>query len=178
MFAENDIYIKCKNNVQIFYYGKSILEAYIPSLQRGHNIIKAIKKDFSNDIVQYIQESDSEVIFRFHAKYMKELEPYLKPVKNGASISPFSNKNLPKSKYNIPDNDLNKYKSITSKIPKNRFTNIAHITKNYLKSLSNKKISYEDIQNDMAKKGLKGKEYIHSIGKWKEYLQYLEKGLN
>ena len=33
----------------------------------------------------------------------------------------------------------------------------------------------EDIKADMKKKCLKNKEYINSIGKWNEYLKYLEK---
>ncbi len=147
-------------------------------MQRGRNIIKAIEKDLGKNIIQYIQQSDSEVFFRFHAKYIKDLEVYLKPVKNGANISPFSNNNLPKTKYTIPDEDLYTYKEITSILPQNRLIDIAHITKNYIKTLINKKISMEDITLDMAKKGLKGKEYIHSIGKWEDYLSYLKKELN
>ena len=33
------------------------------------------------------------------------------------------------------------------------------------------------IKADMALKGLKGKEYIHSIGKWNDYIKYLEENL-
>ena len=42
-YEDIDVFISCANNITISYYGKSILEAYIPSLGRGHNIIKAIK---------------------------------------------------------------------------------------------------------------------------------------
>ena len=28
---------------------------------------------------------------------------------------------------------------------------------------------------DMAAKGLSGKKYIHAIGKWKDYINYLKK---
>lgn len=35
----------------------------------------------------------------------------------------------------------------------------------------------ENIKADMKLHGLKGKEYIHFIGKWDEYLKYLEKNL-
>ena len=37
--------------------------------------------------------------------------------------------------------------------------------------------AWEDIKADMALKCLKGKEYIHSIGKWNEYIDYLRKEL-
>ena len=36
---------------------------------------------------------------------------------------------------------------------------------------------WEDIKADMIAKGLKGKEYIHSIGKWNDYIDYLRKEL-
>ena len=64
-----------------------------------------------------------------------------------------------------------------AKIPRERTLAITHTTNNYLKSLITKKNTWEDINADMALKGLKGKEYIHSIGKWNEYLNYLQKNL-
>ncbi len=54
---------------------------------------------------------------------------------------------------------------------------ISHRTKDFLKSLITKKNTWDDIKIDMALKGLTGKNYIHSIGKWNEYISYLEKML-
>lgn len=174
-FADNDVYIDCQKGVRIHHYGKSILEAYVPSLQRGHNIIKAIKEQFHEEIIFHIEESDEEVLFRFHSKYMKDLEPILKPKTSGASISPFSSKNLPQNKsYKIPDEEILVYKEIVQKIGKNRIIELTHATNNYLKSLVTKKNTWENIKSDMALKGLKGKEYIHSIGKWNKYIKFLE----
>ena len=48
-------------------------------------------------------------------------------------------------------------------------------TNNYLKSLTTKKNTWENIKADMRKKGLKAKEYIHYIGRWEEYLSFLTK---
>lgn len=176
-FAENDVYIDCQKNIRIFRYGNRTLEAYIPSLGRGHNIIKAIQNDLGNDVIFRIEEADSEVLFRFNSKYMEVLEPYLKPKRNGADISPFSTKNLPKTKYIIPNEDLVIYKEIVSKIPKNQLISLVHTTNSFLQSLTTKKNTWEDIKADMALKGLKGKEYIHSIGKWNEYIKYLKEKL-
>lgn len=78
----------------------------------------------------------------------------------------------------IPDEDLVKYKDISSKIPKERILEITHITNTYLKSLVNKKNTWENIKADMALKRLKSKEYIHSIGKWDEYIEYLSERIN
>lgn len=152
--------------------------AYIPSIGRGHNIIKAIKEELGGDDVIYnIEETDSEVMFRFNSKYMNELEKYLKPKTSGASISPFSSRNLPKSDYKIPDEEFVAYKEIVAKIPRERIIDITHTSNNYLKSLVTKRNTWEDIKADMAKKCLKTKEYIHSIGKWNDYINYLRKEL-
>ena len=153
------------------------MQAYIPSKGRGHNIIKAIKESFQEDIIFNIEETDSEILFMFSTKDADNIIPLLKPKTSGASISPFSSRNLPKSKYNIPDEDLVMYKNITAKIPRERILDITHTTNNYLKSLTTKKNTWDMIKADMALKGLKGKEYIHSIGKWNEYIKYLEENL-
>lgn len=174
-FATNDIYIDCHKNIRIHHYGKSILEAYIPSLGRGRNIVKAINQELGDNIIFHIEETDEEVLFRFHSKNMDILEKYLKPKTNGADRSPFSTKNLPKSKYIIPDEDLVGYKKIVEKIPKNQLITIVHRTNDFLQSLTTKKNTWEMIKSDMALKGIKGKDYIHSIGKWEEYINYLRK---
>ena len=171
------MFIDCYNNIRIHHYGNRILEAYIPSIGRGHNIIKAIREELGDDVIYNIEETDSEILFKFNAKHMEVLEKYLKPKTNGASISPFSSRNLPKSKYKIPDEDLSTYKEIVGKLPRERIIDITHNTNSYLKSLATKTNTWEDIKADMALKCLKGKEYIHSIGKWNEYIDYLRKEL-
>ena len=177
-FADNDIFIDCINKVQIFSVGHGILQCYIPSLQRGHNIIKAIKESFDEEIIFNIEESDSEVLFCFHAKHMKYLEQILKPKTLGAGISPFSAKNLPRDKsYKIPDEEIKEYKELISKLDKNKLINLVHYTNKFLQSLTTKKNTWENIKVDMALKGLKNKEYIHSISKWNDYIKYLEKEL-
>ena len=175
-YEDIDLYIDCMNNIRIYYYGKSVLQAYIPSLQRGHNIIKAIQ-EIDPSIIFDIEETDKEVLFKFKYVDSDKIIPLLKPRTNGAKISPYSNKNRPKSDYEIPDEDLKQYKDIVAKIPKERILDITHMTNNYLKSLATKKNKWEDIKADMIAKGLKGKEYIHSIGKWNDYIDYLRKEL-
>ena len=211
-----DIYIDCQNNIQIFYYGKrGLLEAYIPSLGRGRNIVKNIYSEFVqdiessiylvsiekenkdgevvkinsydyeslyhdkelNNIITDIYETDEEVVFKFHYDKMEQFEKYFKPKTSAANRSPFSTKNLPKTKYIIPDEDLNAYKNIVSKIPVENILSVTHKTNDFMKSLVTKKNSWENIKSDMRLKGLKGKEYIHSIEKWNAYIKYLEEQL-
>lgn len=161
----------------MFSYGHGILQAYLPSIIRGHNIIKYINQNFGQDIIFDIEETDSEVLFKFKAKHDDNIIPLLKPKTNGANISPFSSRNLPKSEYKIPDEDFNAYKNIVDKIPRERILALTHMTVNYIKSLATKNSKYDDIKADMALKGLKGKEYIHSIGKWNDYINYISKHL-
>ena len=49
------------------------------------------------------------------------------------------------------------------------------MTSDYIKSLANKKNKLEDIKNDMKKNCMKNNQYIHFIGRWTDYLKYLEK---
>lgn len=130
-----------------------------------------------SDFIFNIVETDSEVLFRFHSKHLKELEHILCPKTNGADRSPFSNKNLEKTKYTIPDEELEVYKVLTSKLPQNQLILLAKYTTSFLQSLATKKNTWENIKADMVLKGLKGKEYIHSIGKWNDYIKFLENEL-
>ena len=171
-YEDIDMYIDCQHGNMIFHDIGSVLLAYIPSLQRGHNIIKTIQKENFGEIYD-IEESDSEVLFKFKYSDSSKIIPLLKPKTSGANISPFSVKNLPKSSYTIPDEDLVLYKNTVAKIPPERILTITHSTNNFIKSLATKKNPMENIKADMRKKCLKGKEYIHSIGKWQEYIQYL-----
>lgn len=218
-FADNDIYVDCNKGVKIFYYGKSILQCYIPTLKQGRTIVRAIYRNFvnknntettvneyeierdgkiisatkesisikdkdvfrsdllNNDYLFDIEDTDEELLFKFHSKHMNELEYILKPKTSGADRSPFSSKNLPKAKYEIPLEDIDKYKIIVSSIGKERLLDVSRVTNSFLQSLATKKNTWEDIKYDMAVKCIKGKEYIHSIGKWDDYIKYLEKNL-
>ena len=69
------------------------------------------------------------------------------------------------------------YKEIVSKIPSERILTLTHTTQNFIKSLITKKNNWENIKGDMALKGLTGKNYIHSIGQWDKYIQYLKENL-
>lgn len=172
-----DIYIDCINNVKIFYYGSSILQAYIPSLGRGHNVIKAIN-EMDSSMIFDIEETDSEVLFKFKHVNSDKIIPLLKPKTSGSNISPFSLKNLPKNKdFKIPDEELSLYKEIVVKIPQERILTITHSTNSFIKSLTTKKNPIENIKADMKLKGLKGKEYIYSIGEWDKYIKFLKENL-
>ena len=170
-FEDADCYIDCQYGNQVFHYGGNILQAYIPSLIRGHKIINSIDPEFIFDI----EETDGEVLFQFKYSQADKIIPLLKPKTNGANISPFSSKNLPRNKdYKIPDEELQSYKDLVANTPKNKRLGIGIITNNFIKTLATKKNPMENIKEDMKLKGLKGKEYIHAIGRWKDFVKFLE----
>lgn len=173
-----DCYIDCQYDNKVFHNGRDVLQAYIPSLIRGHNILKAIN-EINPSLVYNIEETDTEVLFQFKYSDSDKIIPLLKPKTSGANISPFSSKNLPKNKdFKIPDKDLDMYKQITAKIPLECILTITHSTNNFIKSLATKTNPIEKIKADMRLKGLKGKEYIYSIGQWDKYINYLEESLH
>jgi hypothetical protein len=190
----DDLYIPIKGNGKIMHVGGNVLQAYIPSLGRGHNILKAIYDDMVGDVTLLgrdfetinkqltkhglifdIEETDTEILFKFKADTIEIIAQYLHPKTNGAKNSPFSTKNLPHTKYDMPDEDLTVYKQITSCIPKENIRVYNDINNGFMATLVNKKLKYtlDDIKADMKLKGLKGKEYFHSIGKWNLYVEYI-----
>lgn len=192
----DDVYIKCAYGNQIYHYGRSTLVAYIPSLGRGHNILLALGKELCGveDRIPYdelyllleqqgkiwdIVENDKEIEFKFSAKDIELIAKYLKPQTGGANISPFSSRNLPKRKYDIDLTDLQEYREIINKIPKDNILIIKNLTSQFLNDSLKKDKAYRrvDINADMKKKMLKGKEYIHYIGKWNDYIKFLKENI-
>ena len=77
----------------------------------------------------------------------------------------------------LPDEDLLRYKDLMANLSQKEILSFGLYTNNFIKSLVTKKNTLEYIKADMAVKGLHGKEYIHSIGRWNEYIEYLKKEL-
>lgn len=179
-YEDIDLYIDCQFGNKVFYQGNSTLLAYIPSIGRGRNIIQKIKETDPSipSIIYNIEETDEEILFEFKYVNSDKIIPLLKPRTSGANISPFSSKNLPRNnEYRIPDDELGKYKEIVQNIPQNKLLSINVIQNSFLKSLASKKHPLSEIKADMRLKGLRGREYIYSIGKWDNYIKYLKENL-
>lgn len=184
VIEDTDVYISCQNGCKIFSYGhidnkKPVwLIGYVPSLIRGRNIIKALKgKD-----IEYIDciETDEEVEFKFRAADIEIVAELMKAKTSGASISPFSNKNLPKSDIEIPMDKIALYKEITSVIPKTDLLIISRLSSSFLDEILQKKSKKHDKNFDYKsdikklKMSRQTKEYIFYKGFWDEYLEYLK----
>ena len=201
-----DVYIKCKKG-QIYNYGHGTLICYCDKLGSGRNILKALGKEIGVNIDKYttisgqttlydydnyykaleetkiiwdITETDEEVEWKFKAKDIELMAKYMQAQTSGASISPFSTKNLPKAKYEIPVEDFNIYKEVTKDIDKNNMIIIGKATRSFVADIPNnyKKFKNKNIKELQRKSCLKGKEFIHSIELWTDYIKYLKENVN
>lgn len=179
---KDNVYIACYYDIKIWHYGGSKLIAYIPSLQRGHNIIKSLKKAGVN--VFDCDDSDEEVIFKFDASDIETVTLFIKPKTSGAGISPFSSKNLPKANVDIPEDKLAKYKSLISKLDNPlaiRGFNTSFLDNILAKKLrpkgKRKPFDYKSDQKAM-KLSHDVKGYIYAKGMFDDYLDYLEKEID
>lgn len=216
LIDNQDIYIKCANNIRVYHYGGRILEVYIPSIGKGRNIVKKIYADLINstnvsvddvdiqrkdgkeikrekieikdtdlfeeelrngdNVIFGVLETDEEVLFKIRDKDFSKITNIIKPQESGASISPFSSKNLPKKKNILSVTQIKEYKEITSKVPKDDLLKISQINNHFLSDIMCKKlrISTKDAKNEMKKELLKLVDYISFKGFWGEYIQYLQ----
>lgn len=185
----DDLYITCQHGNEISYYGHkdgnsrvSWLIAYIPSIGRGRNIIKAIK-ELGIEYEEYV-ETDSEVLFHFKAKDIEPVATLMKAKTSGANISPFSTRNLPKSNVKIPTEEITRYKEISALVEKSDLLLIHKVTTSFLSNVVEKTIRRKDknfkYRTDMKQMcmGRQAKEYIYVKGFWEEYLTYLKKEIN
>lgn len=109
----------------------------------------------------------------------------LKAKTSGASISPFSTKNLPKSKeVKVTDNKLQYYKDIVIKVPKSESLVLHRITTDFLSSIvqntqkeNDKNFNYKaDMKKCLMTR--QTKEYIYCKGFWNDYIKYLQERIN
>ena len=179
----DDIYIACHNGSKIFCYGKDgtriALMAYIPSLIIGRRIKKAMDEQ-NIPYTNYI-ETDEEITFRFKPANIELIAELMRAKTSGANISPFSTKNLPKAKVEIPIEKLQEYKAIIADVQKSDLFIIKGITNDFLANILSKKYRKVDrkfsYKQDMRKMmmGRMNKEYIYSKEMFDDYLAYLKR---
>lgn len=209
----DDLYIDCANKIQIKHGGGNILACYIPTKHRGMNILKKIYQDkisktlpeeTTSDGKKYLEKLcaelvekevlvsaevlDFEVFFEFKAVEIEYIAKLVGAKTNGASISPFSSKNLPREPYKIPEKDMKIYKesikgfpTITRDMGKGPIEVpdgllINRITSRFDEVIAATQKPDFDVGKDRRAKGLKPKEYIHSFGPeiWQQYCDFLK----
>lgn len=179
-----ELYITCRDGARIYEYGldtnkRMLLTAYVPSKRKGKNVIKAMKEK-GIEYGGYL-ETDEELTFYFKAKDIDVVAELLKAKTAGANISPFSSKNLPSADIELPEEELKKYKDVTSEIDKRDFLIIHKITEKFLSNVLNRRLKKDnknfDYFEDMRrlKMSRMSKEYIYEKGLFDDYLSYLKK---
>lgn len=205
----DDLYIDCKNNIKIRHGVGNVLSCYIPSKSRGMNILRQIYQDnidgnlpkekdiyldklcaklVEKEILVSAEVLDGEVYFEFKTTMINYIAKLVGAKTSGASISPFSEKNLAKTEYKIPDEDMELYKEAIKDFPV-KTVEIKGVERTMVDGLIIKKLNKEfdniiiksqskkfDIDKDRKLKGLKNKEYIHSWGKetWLKYCEFMK----
>lgn len=190
----DDYYIPCKKNVEVRHGYRDILTCFVWSLMMGNNVVKAIYKLEIGDLGEHTSEwhykklkekgvfteyfvGGCECSFSFKAEYLPRWEGILKPKTYGRGIKPLSNKNLPKSDYVIPAEDLRKYKECIGKHPdgENKIA-IAQFAKTcnseFKKSLPKK------APTERKKLCMNFQQYVHYKGLWNKYIKLLEDRIN
>lgn len=204
----DDYYIDCKNDIKIRHGVGSVLSCYIPSRTRGMNTLKQIYEEralkdapkeqaatqkylenlckalVAENILVSAEVLDGEVYFEFKADMIDYIAKLVGAKTYGATISPLSPKNLPRTPYKIPDKDLKTYKEAIKNLP-TRSTTIGGKTMDVVDVVilneANRKFDKIiaktkniDVGKDRRSKCLKTKEYIHSLGMWQQYCEFLQ----
>ena len=161
----DDVFVICKHNSLIYHAGGGNLTYFTESIGRIHNIEKTIKEDHPNvypNIVVHEYDGEGEIDFKY--KDSEEIMYLFKPLTSGAGIGAYSKKNLPKAKYDIPEEDNERYKAIISKIP------VSAINAMYGEFSNKYKI---DLNHARKKVMLDNKSYIHSLGLWDKLINFM-----
>ena len=153
---------------------------YVPSKVRGRNYVKNLEK-IDVKALDY-DETDDESTFKINASDIDSAVAILRPKTNGAKISPFSSKNLPKAQVDIPENELSRYKNLISKLGSSGMSVIRTANKNFLNEVLAKKLRPKgkrkpfDYASDMKAMCLSRdtKAYVYAKGLWEDYLKFLE----
>ncbi len=178
-----DFYLSGRAGIEIKHCVGSELACYIPKLQLGNNILKSYynkmigeRKDKSIEIIvtelmenRYINGCDilsTEIFFTFDAKHLDDLAPIVKLKTSGATISPFSVRNLPRKPYTIPKRDMDKYKKARGELTG---LQISRLQDAFIRERCDK-----DFKSKMKKEMLKANQYIHKIGLWDDYCEWIK----
>lgn len=87
----DDLYLKCKYNVQIFRYDKNWLGVLFTSGQTVNNVLPKLKKLGVN--MTKVSDGDVESIYKFPEDKIDEVASILKPQVQGKNIDPMDAKN-------------------------------------------------------------------------------------
>ena len=116
--------------------------------------------------------------FYFHADDIKKIATIVKPKTSGAKIDPFSTKNLPKVNYKIPSKDITELYSITENLSKTETLQFYRkVNSDFISSINKLNGKKINLKEEFKKSRLNSREFIHSIGLWDKYIEYVKQQL-
>lgn len=181
--SQGDFYMSGSGGIRVVHGTGSELACYIPKLQKGNNVLrnyyeattgKSYKNKSMDAIVKALKESgyvndcdimSVEVFFTFDAKHLDTLAPIIKLKTSGASISPFSTRNLPKAPYAIPKADMDKYKKAKDGLSG---LEIARLNEQFIAENFD-----SDFKTNLRKEMLKPVQYFHKYKMWDRYCEFV-----
>jgi len=174
----DDEYIKCtKGEIRASYRqtrGIDVLCWYTESGQTGRNVYAEVKEKYPDIWLEPDDNGSCDFLLYFDAQDIEKIAKIVKPNTAGASIRPYSTKNIvPEEKYVIPDDDLKKYNDITEdmedRLIKMQFGK--SVIADYI-TMIDKAYPKKNYAQAFKNTILKSKEFIHSIGKWDDFIKY------
>lgn len=172
----DDLYIPCRKG----YIKNSAEDYYLCWFGDTLSLGRRVKKDFEIakiPIYKY-EETDIDVLIWFDIKYINKVASIVKPKTNGKNIKPFSKRNFKKEKekasYTIPLKDYERYSSIMKDMSTVEKMQFARSCNNNFSDIVVKKMGNNyNINEELYDSGLDYKTFIHSIGLWEDYIEYV-----
>lgn len=171
----DDLYIPCRKGVIKHTYEPGKLYWYTTSAQQGHNIYKELLKKYPDLEIEAEEVGSYDYLLFFSENDLDKIAEIVQPRTSGAKIKPFSDKNLPKVPYTIPEKDNKKFNAMVEdmdKITKMQF--IRRVCYDFDPIIQEKKGKKYDLISERKKSRLKPKMFIHSIGMWDDFIEFVK----
>ena len=172
----DDLYIPCKKGVIKHTYTPELLVWMCDSLGKGRNVRKEIDAKYGVKLPYKYEETSEEVLIYFEDQYIRKLATIVTPKTSGKDIKPYSNRNLPKALYEIPKEDADKLEELVKgmdHVEKMQFTR--KCVSDFDKVIQKEKGKKFDITKDRKETKLRPKTYIHYLGLWDKFLEFVKK---
>ena len=170
-----DFYIKCKRGIIKHTYEKGILALYFLN---GIGQKNGVEEDFKANGIWYKDESvGSDGLLYFKEEDMKKVAKIVVPRTTGNKIPPLSKRALPKSNKNhfeIPEEELKRYKEITDKITLEHMQKVQLMRKlsRDFEEIAQKKV--KNIKEIKKENKFSSKDLFYYTNLWDDYLAFIQ----
>lgn len=181
---ENDIYIKCVDGIRVWYIGGDVLQVYIPSKRKGENLLKTFKKENVYSLIFDTETTDEEMLFKVNDGDLENIISYLKPYTNGASIQPFSPRNLKQGNKQqvkcLNSAQIEDFATISARIPSDGKFLLVQLNRQFIESIlcEKLKMNRKEIMDEIKSLNMKQADYFCHKGFWNEYIEFLNEEIN